>query len=233
LLFLSLSFTKPVVLFCCRCWKTCVASSHGRRVDSRVYLPTKTAWKLEPRNVHAVESDIAVKIVKTWIGNIVTRIIVKWRTFGEPKSYMTFIRNGWRIIKLGKHPTIDISASLVYKDQFPESTMTETSAYTPAYRTLCREISSGRILTVLEDHEIGSNCRILRSGKAYLVNRNKCPVGSLIAWRTTVETCCRSDSERGYWAGTTQPKYTSRQPQEQSRNDRTRDEICAEPWIAA
>ena len=50
--------------------------------------------------------------------------------------------------------------------------MTETSAYTPAYRTLCREISSGRILTVLEDHEIGSNCRILRSGKACLVNRN-------------------------------------------------------------
>ena len=40
-------------------------------------MPTKTAWKLGPKNVRVVESDIAVKNVRTWIGNIVTRIIVK------------------------------------------------------------------------------------------------------------------------------------------------------------
>ena len=60
----------------------------------------------------------------------------------------------------------------VYKDLYPEARI---SLHTTAYRVYCSEESSGRILTVLEDHEIdGDNKfhRILRGGKAYLVNPN-------------------------------------------------------------
>ena len=57
----------------------------------------------------------------------------------------------------------------MYEDYFSEAIQT------PAYQIYRIDKSSGRILTVLEDHEIdGDNKsnRILRGGKAYLVNPN-------------------------------------------------------------
>jgi hypothetical protein len=61
-----------------------------------------------------------------------------------------------------------IALARLYKDQFPEH---EVSVDSPAYRKLGEEETSGRILTILEDLEIGDvSKRILRGDKAYLVN---------------------------------------------------------------
>ena len=94
-----------------------------------------------------------------------------WRTeiiFGIHKTRL----EDYKIGKTSFDRYYSIALMRVYKDLFPEA---KTSLHSPAYRIRCSEESSGRILTVLEDHEInGDNTshRILRGGKSYLVNPN-------------------------------------------------------------
>jgi hypothetical protein len=58
----------------------------------------------------------------------------------------------------------------LYKAQFPEH---ENSVNSPAYRIHRAEETTGRILTILEDHEyVDASQLIFRGGKAYLVNPN-------------------------------------------------------------
>ena len=111
-----------------------------------------------------------MKNVRTWIVNIVTRIIgVEERSrteiiFGIHKKRLEEYKTG----KTSCNRYFSIALMRVYKYHFPEA---DISVHTTLYRVHCIEESSGRILTVLEDNEMKSN-HIRRGKKTYLVNPN-------------------------------------------------------------